>query len=271
MLSHLARFLEAARDIERDRKTRPLVRQLERAVSTHFGTQRRLFLERLRMFKLQIDAPVVEALSPADWLAAWALAQSAAAAALEQQAMLVLLDALALGGADLLVDVDPDQLLGVVFGLDNPRAVEYARQRAAELVTLIDATTRDRLNTLLTHAIDQGWSYNRIADNITELFDDFSAGRAQRIAVYEIRDAYEGGNYLAAQQLQAEGLAMEKSWLTAGDAKVRPEHRENGAQSWIALDNEFSSGHLRPPTDPGCRCTLLIRRVSARRQAAARR
>lgn len=144
--------------------------------------------------------------------------------------------------------------------LKNPRAVEYMRNHGAEQVTKIRQTTRDQLRTILTQAIDEGWSYDETADAIRKRFRHFSIERAKNIAVYELGDAYEAGNRIIVDDLVYGGLVMEKSWLSAGDAKVRPEHRENDAAGWIPIDEDFPSGHDRPPTDPRCRCAALYRR-----------
>jgi hypothetical protein len=150
-------------------------------------------------------------------------------------------------------------------------AVDDLARRGAERVTGIAETTRKRLRTLLTRAADEGWSYQRTAKEITALYRGFAGpplavrprhlrSRAEAIAVFELGDAYEHGNLLVAQDLQDAGLEMEKSWLTVGDDRVRTDHRANQGEGWIPLDQAFGSGDDRPPADPGCRCTLLMRR-----------
>lgn len=261
-LAALLRFQEAARDIERDRVLRPLTRRARKAAADHFANQGRDFVRLLGQIRYLFEGGrLQEALSAADWLALWAVVVTSNRADMEARMGALLLEALTTGGAGLLAGLDPEGELGIAFGLRNPRAVEYARQRAAQLVTQIDQTTRDRLNDLIGRAVENGWSYQRTAEAITTLFDGFGEARALRIAVYEMRDAFEAGNRLAAQQMQAQGLTIEKAWLTAGDNRVRAAHRANAAQGYIPLDENFSSGHDRPPTDPGCRCSGVYRRV----------
>ena len=158
------------------------------------------------------------------------------------------------------------------FDLAHPEAVAYLQQKGAERVTKIRDTTRDRLRTLLTRAADEGWSYARTAREISALYRSMAGpqrgvaqvshlrSRAEAIAVFELGDAYEHGNMLVAKDLQASGLEMQKKWLSVGDDRVRPEHRANQEQGWIPLDDAFQDGNDRPPSDPGCRCTLLMRR-----------
>ena len=162
--------------------------------------------------------------------------------------------------------------LETTFDLAHPEAVAYLEQKGADRVTKIRDTTRDRLRTLLTRAADEGWSYARTAREISALYRSMAGpqrgvaqvshlrSRAEAIAVFELGDAYEHGNMLVAKDLQASGLEMQKKWLSVGDDRVRPEHRANQEQGWIPLDDAFQDGNDRPPSDPGCRCTLLMRR-----------
>lgn len=155
------------------------------------------------------------------------------------------------------------------FAVGSPAAVAHAGRVAAAQVTRINATTRDQLRTLITQAVEHGWSWNRTAEAITERYKDFAGkplfpsrtykSRAEMVAGYEINDAYEAGNADQAAQAAAEGLPMEKSWLHAGDARVRPAHRDNAASGWIPLDATFPDGSDRSPTDAGCRCAVAYR------------
>ena len=131
-------------------------------------------------------------------------------------------------------------------------------------MTKINDTTRSYLNAMISQAVDEGWSYDRLSNAIGSRFTEFATGgdnpRSRRVAVYELGDAYEEGTQLAAKELQAAGLEMEKKALTAGDDRVRPSHEDNASAGWIPLDDEFPSGDMRFPSDPGCRCTTLYRR-----------
>jgi hypothetical protein len=146
------------------------------------------------------------------------------------------------------------------FTLKHPAAVDYLRDRGANQIKRIHGTTRETLRTILSQAAEEGWSYNRTAKAIKERYRHFSKERAKRIAVYELGDAYEHGNMLVGIDLQEGGLEMQKQWLTVGDHRVRADHKANQKQGWIPLDDAFQDGTGRPPADPGCRCTLLMRR-----------
>jgi hypothetical protein len=243
-------------------------RQIAAAMHKAFRAQERAFLARLALIRGRFaPAPIREAILELPWEplfdeAAQATVQ-AFAAPLDAAAAQALSSGMLAAVADLSIEAS--------FTLEHPAAVDYLARRGAERVTGIAETTRKRLRTLLTRAADEGWSYQRTAKEITALYRGFAGpplavrprhlrSRAEAIAVFELGDAYEHGNLLVAQDLQDAGLEMEKSWLTVGDDRVRTDHRANQGEGWIPLDQAFGSGDDRPPADPGCRCTLLMRR-----------
>jgi hypothetical protein len=156
------------------------------------------------------------------------------------------------------------------FTLANPRAVAYLRDYGALRVAGINETTRQYLQTVITDGVEQGWSYNRMAKAISDRYAEFRVGvpqkgirsRAHMIAITEAGDAYSQGTMGVAQDLAAAGLAMEKHWLVTG-GEICPLCLGNGAEGWIPLDDDFSSGHSRPLGHPGCRCALQTRRRRA--------
>lgn len=153
------------------------------------------------------------------------------------------------------------------FAIDDARAIAYAKKHAASQVSKVGKTTKNILNSIVTNGVEEGLSYGQIAKQIKDRYADFAVSwpqahiqnRAHAIAIFETGDAYEHGSQMVAEELAAEGLEMEKKWLTVGDSKVRSSHAANQAQGWIPINQEFQSGHMRAPTDPGCRCTTLYR------------
>lgn len=155
------------------------------------------------------------------------------------------------------------------FSLRNPRAVAYVDAHGASLVSGINDTTRDYIRTLMRQAADEGWSYSRTAQALTDRYSEFAVGvpqqhiqsRAQLIAVTEIGNAYEAGNEIVVQDLQDAGLRMEKKWLTVGDDRVSEGCQENADEGWIPYESPHASGDMHPLRFPGCRCTELYRRA----------
>jgi hypothetical protein len=299
LIAPLTRFLEANAAIRRDKLVEQRRKRLETAVAKAFQKQGRLFLRSLGQLKGKFDkiaAATSEAQrvketetdlnvlfmagflfglreaagapSAADWIPYWNAAARDSKLDLTDPLQAAILDMLILGGGDLIkglgIAADEQEELGVSWNLKNPRAVAYARQHAAEQVTKINDTTRSYLNSMISQAVDEGWSYDRLSDSIGERFTEFATGgdnpRSRRVAVYELGSAYEQGNFQAAGELKDAGLKIEKKALTAGDDRVRPSHRDNAAAGWIEIDDEFPSGDMTFPSDPGCRCTTLYRR-----------
>lgn len=269
LLATIDRLVEANAALRKRRALDRLERRLTEALRRAFLAQGRAFLSRLERLRDRFppEGRLQEALEEADWGPLFDQAALETLRLFQEPLDESTRQALEAGALALIAELGST----LDFSLEHPRAVEYLQQRGAERVTQINETTRRYLRTILTQAAAEGWSYDRVARAIRERYAEFAGpplrvrprhirSRAHAVAVFELGDAYEHGNMLVARELQAAGLVMEKAWLTVGDDRVRPEHRANQEQGWIPLDQTFSSGHQRPPTDPGCRCTLLMRR-----------
>lgn len=274
----LDRFLEAVSVAQKWRKLGRLQGGLERAMAAAFRAQGRAFVQEFSQLRPRFDealrqryltrrqrAQLREAITESDW---FSLFDAAA-----QQTLTMFLSpiqetaqaALLMGAADLIAQVGVD----VAFNLRNPRAVAYLDAHGAELVTRINETTRSDIKRIVTQAVDEGWSYNRTAREITNRYQEFAVGkpqlhidsRAHLVAVTESGMAYEEGSAIVVRDLQDAGLQMEKSWLTVGDDRVSDGCRANQAEGWIPMSQAHQSGHMQPLRFPGCRCTELYRRA----------
>jgi hypothetical protein len=153
------------------------------------------------------------------------------------------------------------------FDLRNPRAVQWLDDRGAWLVTRIDETTRTNIRHIVTNAAASGMSYDETAELITAQYAQFAVKkpqlhidtRAHLVAVTEVGEAYEHGNWIVAAEMEEAGVAIEKSWATMLDNRVSDGCRQNEAAGWIDFRQAFPSGHQRPLRFPGCRCALLTR------------
>lgn len=145
---------------------------------------------------------------------------------------------------------------------------ERMAKRAVDLISGIDEVTRERVTALLVKAVEDKWSYTKLAGLLRKLFAGFAApasqrhirDRAEHIAVTEIGQAFVDGQIEAAEELARGGADLEKGWLTVGDDHVSDGCRENEQAGWIPLAQTFPSGHRAPLRFPGCRCALQIRR-----------
>ena len=256
IITGLERFLEAGEAAKRDKAVAKPERKLEAAMSKAFKKQGAAFLKAMSKYKGQF----AEASSPAtmanayDPIPTWAEMTKAMQDAIG--------DGLEAGGDGLMdaLDIPKDDLTGFGFDVMNPEAVKYAKEHAAEQVTKINDVTKGRMRSLIGQATEEGWSYGRLAGQIKSRFDGMTSTRARTIASHELRDAYEHGQRVMIDRLGKFGLPMETKWLTAGDSRVRDEHRDSQAEGWQDVGYTFASGSENPPTDPGCRCTSLYRR-----------
>ena len=227
--------------------------EMEQAWAAFFQRQGAAFLA---LFA-QLQGEFAEAITEADWASRF---RAVSGATDEFEALLVRLagEAMMAGAADGARAIG----LAVSFDLNNPRAVEYLRRFGAELVTKIGEVTREQLRALIARGTSEGWSYGKMAGEIAKAFVGFTRKRGRLIAITELGNAYEFGNYWVIKGLQGQGLDMEKHWSTIGDSRVSDGCEENQGDGWIPLDQPHSSGHLYPLRFPGCRCDELYRRVS---------
>ena len=183
----------------------------------------------------------------------------------------MLLQHIDLGDWDILIDPAAEELAAIyasgltegygLVGMDvsvdqvNERALEWARERAADLVTQIEENTPDMLRDTVAQAIEEGWGADELAEHISES-TGFSAERAETISRTELIAANNQGALRSYKDAAQEGIALQKEWLTAGDDLVSEECQENEDAGPIPLDEDFPSGDDAPPLHPNCRCSL---------------
>ena len=262
----------AAVATRRDQAQEPIQRKLATQLARIFETQGRRFIrEMARRFAWRFPADDVtesalrEAVNEDEWSGLWFTTAAGTAPRMA--------NALS-GAAKSASGVAAKQLagdLGVSFAIPtDPQVLDFLRRESAKLVTRIDAETRRQIQTILADAAAQGRSWGATARLLKAKFDAFAAfapgpkalrTRAQLIAVTEVGNAFEAGALQAAKLIQADGVDLEKRWLTVGDSRVSAIDVTNAAVGWILLNVSFPSGHERPLSHPGCRCTLLWQRA----------
>jgi len=271
-------LLEAVSRASGRKKMERLIHPLEIDLRKAFRKQGSLLASKLRQVKrffteggdpfkqhnAWLNLKFNEALPPDEFNMIWAQVQIETVKLFSVPLDAAVTKALELGGIAMLGEVG----IKVRFDLANPRAVDYLTDYGAELVKKIDETTKSILQTLITQAGEEGWSYKRTAEAIIERFEEFGIGkpqehidsRAHLIAVTETGNAFEEGNRIVVKNLQDAGIEMEKSWSTVGDGKVSDGCVANEADGWIGVDQPHTSGHQRPLRFPGCRCEERYRR-----------
>ena len=61
------------------------------------------------------------------------------------------------------------------------------------------------------------------------------------------------------QALYKRDVPMEKRWLLNNRRNADWACRNNAGQGWVRNNQDFNTGHSRPPAHPGCRCRLEVR------------
>lgn len=172
--------------------------------------------------------------------------------------------ALTLGAINQLTEIG----VKISFKLDNPRAKAYIAQYGAEQIAGIDEQSKQDIRNLLLAGIENGDSYNAIAQAIKARYKHYATGvpqqhirsRAHLIAITEYGQGYQAGNYASMQVASDTGLKLLKQWSTFGDNRVSDGCRKNGAQGFIPLNQLHNSGDKHPLRFPGCRCVELYKR-----------
>ena len=278
LLEKATAALAALRIKQRDAAVRDTERALETAMADAFALEWSAFHARLRRFVKLF--PVTEALSDKDerdMLKVLASTQTRRAEKLAAKLRALLVQAFGAGwkaGATKLK-------IATAFDVANPRAVRWLKSHAAELVKGIDATTRARVASIVTQAVEEGWAYTKTEAALKELYDGFRTtvpyhappgikryptaigNRASLIAVQEAANAYGAGQYETGHWLAETGVAVEKAWLSAADEHVCDECDSNDGDGWIPLDQAFSSGAEFEPAHVACRCCTELQRAGA--------
>jgi SPP1 gp7 family putative phage head morphogenesis protein len=151
----------------------------------------------------------------------------------------------------------------------DEEALEYARQRAAELVgkkwvdgQLVDNpnakwaitdTTREELRELIAEGLEDGMSPQQLADEIEEAFA-FSAARAETIARTELAFAHVQGNVEGWRQ---SGEVEGKQSILGSEHDLDDICDNNADAGVIGFDEPFPSGHQFPPYHPNCVCDVI--------------
>lgn len=156
----------------------------------------------------------------------------------------------------------------ISFNLDTTEIRQLIDATAADLVSGINRTTRDRIRNILSEGIKNSESYSAIAKRLRDTFEAFAApsplrhirDRAELIAVTEIGNAYMEAQIRQGRRIIQKGIQLEKGWLTVGDDRVEEDCLSNQNAGWIDFDASFPTGHQRPLEHPGCRCSMTMRR-----------
>lgn len=159
-----------------------------------------------------------------------------------------------------------DIRVDATFNVDPMDALRYAKDNAGAKIKGIDDYSKKRVNDLVTQGIENGWWYNKLANEIKRDFA-FSAYRARLIASQEIGQAYLSGK---ATQFERYTTRFNqrgwKKWVSHKDDRTTEGCLHNDEAGWIPYDQLFPSGHMWPTRFPWCRCNCVYRLFDPRDQ-----
>lgn len=264
----LTRLIEASKRAKVDTTLQTPTASLEASLGKLFVRQGNALIRALDPLKVHIKEASINQQFDAIFDQATEETSLSMLATLEKTYKNVLL----LGGKKQLAELG----IQISFSLDNPRANKYIAAYGADQISGIDETTKEDMRNLLLAGIENGDSYNRIAQAIKARYAEYAVGKPQQhvrsrahlIAITETGNAYQAGNYSSMQAAQDTGIKMLKRWLTVGDSRVSQGCLDNAAAGWIPLNQPFPSGHMHPFRFPGDRCLLQYQRDKASAAAA---
>ncbi len=153
-----------------------------------------------------------------------------------------------------------NELLGVTWGIDDPRAVAFIQQKALK-VTGVNDTTLNELRATLSEGIAAGESIDDLSSRVRSLYNFYSdRDRARMIARTETAQSVNGGRFLV---LKGEGVDQHE-WLSSRDERVRETHAEEDGHV-VAVGETFPvtgcayPGDVNGPAEEviNCRCVTL--------------
>lgn len=161
--------------------------------------------------------------------------------------------------------------VGISFDLSNPLATAFLDGIATRSARILDGFTNE-IGAAIGQAYDEGLSVPKAAQLLRSRVESASEIQATLLARSDLVSIANGGSLLAAQIVnQASVDAGEtgvpfKTWKTAEDDRVRPDHADADGQT-VPIGQPFDVGgeQLQYPGDPAgsdenvlnCRCTLL--------------
>jgi hypothetical protein len=160
-----------------------------------------------------------------------------------------------------------------ITSLVHERAVEFAKERAAELIGMrydkqtgqlvenpnpkwaIEDSTRDMLRSSVAKALEEGPTVQDLRNEIIDSYA-FSPERAEMIARTELAIAHSKGSVEGYKAAEGLGFHTMKEWLVSQD-EPEDECMDNADQGPIEMDEAFVSGDFEPPAHPNCKCAIM--------------
>lgn len=144
-----------------------------------------------------------------------------------------------------------------LFGQVNTRAVTYAKDRAGELISELEESTRNDIRDTIAAGLEDGLSVGQLSDKLEEMYS-FSSDRAGIIASQELNNAANQGVLAGMKELRDQGAEIEKAWNPDDTACLIC--LANADEGFIGVDDDFDNDGDPVDAPPGhvrCRCNLI--------------
>lgn len=249
----MARFTPEAAWMRQLQADAEFIPEMLRQVRRVFAGQKALVLAALE------DAPANQrAWSREDWIDA-IFAEAEMSRLFDTLVTPVSMDAFQKAGENVLADLEARPSLTF-----DELAVKQIRDRGADLITQVNATTKRSIRNTLAKGIEAGDSLEEQAARVRRVFNQASRSRARTIARTETGWAIQKGQLFGYDDSQ---VVESKRWNTALDASVRDSHQINGQvvgkdATFTLLDGETAlaprvssdGGRLSARNSINCRC-----------------
>lgn len=148
---------------------------------------------------------------------------------------------------------------GFQFDKTNPKAVDWIKEHAAEVVGDISESTREDIKRVIEAAFTEQFDVDDLTDEIADLIGDDN--RADLIARTETMKASNAGQAAAWDQAVEEGVLTgeeTQEWITTPDDRLCPicepmDGKQAPLGGFFDVDGDQVDG---PPAHPRCRCTI---------------
>lgn len=150
----------------------------------------------------------------------------------------------------------------------NADALAFTAQRE-NLIKGVSSTVFDQIKTVIHEGINEGKTYDQIADDVRAAFNSLADYEAKRIASTETAAAFGAGRDFS---MRKSGGITHREWLTSRNSNVREWHREAEGQV-RGINEAFEVGPdlLQYPGDPegvpanviNCHCVVVAKKKPA--------
>lgn len=147
---------------------------------------------------------------------------------------------------------------GGAFDVLADGVVEWIAEHTGDMVKGITDTSKAALRVEIAAGVEAGESTKDIAKRIRTLSTEWADWRADLIARTEVSNSFAAAHRLSALEIADNyGVEMTKTWVSASDSRVRPDHVQMNGET-VGINENFSNGE-EPGVPPNCRCVAIYR------------